>query len=327
MKVLFVTGSDAAFFNSLLILLQSFAERMPGQRLLVCDFGLAPAQVRFLNDLDALLPRPAELAARGVFACKAALACYLRAKVRAIADYDALVWLDADLMLMKIGFADFAAVVGQMKSADTAVAVCSEPLGRNIGEMIATFAAAGKMAPFAQIVARSGIAREAPYFSTGLVFCRSTDILEHWMELAHVVADHPLFEQNMFNVAIEMHAVPTLTLSCEEWQAQGRLLDKVRLAPSCSGGRPAAAIEGRNIKMLHTTSPEAGHLLIANCRMTVGNLELSGPFKLFLAEPLRMQQLQLLAAFMVAHGARLLGLGLCTQAASPAAGFEFVTLQ
>jgi hypothetical protein len=73
MKVLFVTGSDAAFFNSLLILLQSFAERMPGQRLLICDFGLKPAQARFLRDLDVLVPRPAELAARGVFACKAAL--------------------------------------------------------------------------------------------------------------------------------------------------------------------------------------------------------------------------------------------------------------
>jgi hypothetical protein len=324
MKVLFVTGSDAAFFNSLLILLQSFAERMPGQRLLVCDFGLAPAQARFLDDLDVLLPRPSELAAQGVFACKAAVGCYSRANGHALADYDALVWLDADLMLMDIGFADFVAVISQMKSADAAVAVCREPLGRNIGQMIAMFPDAAKMAPFAQIVAQSGITREAPYFSTGLMFCRSTDILEHWMELAHAVADHPLFEQNMFNVAIEIHGVPTLTLSCEEWQAQGRSLDKVALP--CGGGRPAAVIDGKNIKMLHTTSPEAGHLLIGECRMIVGNLELSGPFKLFLAEPLRVQQLQLIAAFMVAHGERLLRLAICAPAASPAAGFEFVTL-
>jgi hypothetical protein len=201
MKVLFVTGSDAAFFNSLLILLQSFAERMPGQRLLICDFGLKPAQARFLRDLDVLVPRPAELAARGVFACKAALAFYLRANGSAIDDYDALVWLDADLMLMDTGFADFAAVVSRMKLADAAVAACREPLGRNIGQMIATFPAAAKMAPFAQFVARSGIAREATYFSTGLVFCRSTGILQRWMELAHAVPDHPLFEQSMFNVA------------------------------------------------------------------------------------------------------------------------------
>jgi hypothetical protein len=326
MKLLFVTGSDAAFFNSLLILLQSFAERMPGQRLLVCDFGLAPAQARFLHDLDVLLPRPSELAAQGVFACKAAVGCYSRANGHALADYDALVWLDADLMLMDIGFADFVAVISQMKSADAAVAVCREPLGRNIGQMIAMFPDAAKMAPFAQIVAQSGITREAPYFSTGLMFCRSTDILEHWMELAHAVADHPLFEQNMFNVAIEMHGVPTLTLSCEEWQAQGNSLDCVRLVSSRDDGRPAAWIEDRNTKTLHTTSPEAGHLLIAVCRMTVGNLELSGPFKLFLAEALRVEQLQLLAAFMVTHGERLLRLGICTQAVSPTAGFEFVTL-
>jgi hypothetical protein len=163
------------------------------------------------------------------------------------------------------------------------------------------------MAPFAQMVAQCGIARDAPYFSTGLVFCRSTGI---------------------FNVAIAiaMRAVPTLTLSCEEWQAQGHWLDKIRLAPSCGGGQPAAVIEGKNNKTLHTTSPQTGHLLIGKCRMTVGNLELSGPFKLFLAEALRVQQLQLLAAFMLAHGERLLRLGICTQAASPAAGFGFVTL-
>ena len=39
MNIIFVTGGDAAFFNSMLVGLQSFAERLPDQRLLVCDFG------------------------------------------------------------------------------------------------------------------------------------------------------------------------------------------------------------------------------------------------------------------------------------------------
>jgi hypothetical protein len=62
----------------------------------------------------------------------------------------------------------------------------------------------------------------------------------------------------------------------------------------------------------HTTSPEPGHLLIGNCRMTVRRLDLVGPFKLLLAEPPRLHQLQLLASFMVSHGDALLRLDLCT---------------
>jgi hypothetical protein len=69
-----------------------------------------------------------------------------------------------------------------------------------------------------------------------------------------------------------------------------------------------------------------GHLLIGLCRMTVRDLELTGTFKLFLAEPLRMHQLQLLASFVAEHGDALLRLGLCARAARPVAGFEFVTL-
>jgi hypothetical protein len=62
MNVIFVTGSDAAFFNSMLVGLQSFAERMPGQRLLVCDFGFSGAQAAFLRGLGVLLERPPTLA-------------------------------------------------------------------------------------------------------------------------------------------------------------------------------------------------------------------------------------------------------------------------
>ena len=72
MNIVFVTGADSAFFNSLLVCLQSFAERLPGRRLLVCDFGLTPAQAAFLRGLGQLLARPPALASGGVFHCKAA---------------------------------------------------------------------------------------------------------------------------------------------------------------------------------------------------------------------------------------------------------------
>ncbi len=93
-----------------------------------------------------------------------------------------------------------------------------------------------------------------------------------------------------------------------------------------NGGRPAAYVGDKNIKTLHTTSEIPGHLLIGVCRMTVHELDLVGPFKLFLAEALRMHQLQLLASFIASHGEALLRLGICSRAARPVEGFEFVVL-
>ncbi len=67
--------------------------------------------------------------------------------------------------------------------------------------------------------------------------------------------------------------------------------------------------------------------MLAPCRITVRQLELVGTFKLFMAERLRMHQLELLARFVLTHGEALLRLGICSRAARPAEGFHFTTLQ
>jgi hypothetical protein len=323
MKILFVTGSDAAFFNSLLICLQSFAERMPGERLLVCDFGLTDAQARFLRGLGLLLERPPILDTRGVFHRKAALFHYLRHNNRNPDGGEAVMWLDADVTLMEIGPADIGSALADMQSAGADIAVCREIGGRNVGQMIALFADS-RMAPFARAAAAANVDASLPYYSSGLFICRAMTVLEHWAKLAEQIVDHPLFDQNVLNVTLHRDRVPVLALDCEEWQAYGNSLDRVRLIASAN--RVAAHIGSRNIKSLHASSPAPGHLLIGVCRVTVRNLDLAGPYKLFLAEPLRMHQLQLLAQFVVTHGETLLRLGICTRAMKPVEGFEFVTL-
>ncbi len=324
-EILFVTGSDSAFFNSLLVCLQAFSERMPGHRLMVCDFGLTDAQAEFLRSLDALLERPPAVASGGVFQCKGALGHYLRHNGQVTENFGTVIWLDADLTLMEASIGDFQSVIAEMTSAGAAIAACIEPAGRNLGLMIAQFPDAA-LAPFARIVADEGIDSRLPYFSSGLFFCRSADFLDRWHALTLAVDPHPLFEQNMFNVALHRGAGPILALDCEEWQAQGYSLDQVQLLAAAPGRRPSARIGDKNIKTLHATSPAARHLLIAQCRITVRDIDLTGPFKLLFAEPLRMHQLQLLGLFLATHRAELLRLGLCTYHASPIEGFEFVTL-
>ena len=325
MNIIFVTGGDAAFFNSMLVGLQPFAERLPGQRLLVCDFGFDRAQAGFLRGLGVLVERPPMLASEGAFHCKAALLAYLRHNGQQISPDDVVVWLDADLTLMNVGAADFAAVFTAMVSAGVTIAVCPEPLGRSFGQLLSGTNASA-MAPSARIAALAGMDSALPYVSSGLFFCWSAAFLTRWQELTQGKAYHPLFEQNMFNVALHEKRGAFVALDCEEWQAQGPSLDRIKLIPAVNGGRLAAFIGDKNIKTLHTTSGVPGHLLIGNCRMTVRDIDLAGPFKLFLAEALRLHQLQLLARFLVDHRDALLRFGICSRAAQPADGFEFVTL-
>jgi hypothetical protein len=325
MSIVFVTGSDAAFFNSMLVGLQSFAERLPRQRLLVCDFGFSGAQAEFLRGCGVLLRRPPVLASASVFHCKAALLAYLRHNDCGIGPDDAVIWLDADLTRMDVGAGDFAAVLAAMVSAGIIIAACPEPLQRSFGEMLSG-PNASTMALSVSIAAQAGMDFALPYLSSGLFFCRSADFLARWWELMQGNAYHPLFEQNVFNVALHERHTEFVALDCEEWQAQGSSLDKIALAPAAKGGGFAATIGAKNIKTLHTTSGLPGHLLIGHCRMTVRDIDLAGPFKLFLAEALRLHQLQLLARFLATHREALLRLGICGRAARPVDGFEFVTL-
>ncbi len=275
MSIIFVTGSDAAFFNSMLVGLQSFAERMPGQRLLVCDFGFSGAQAGFLRGLGVLLERPPMLASAGAFHCKAALLAYLRHNAQDLGGDEIVVWLDADLTFMDLGIGDFVAVFAAMTSAGADIAVCPEPLGRSFGQMLSG-PNASTMAPSAHIAKQTGMDFALPYLSSGLFFCRSAGFLTRWQELTQGNAYHPLFEQNMFNVALHEKRRPFVALDCEEWQAQGPSLDKIALVPAARDGRTAAHIGEKNIKTLHTTSGVAGHLLIGTCRMTVREFDLVG---------------------------------------------------
>ena len=265
MNVLFATGSDSAFFNSLLVCLQAFAERMPDCRLFVCDFGLTDAQSQFLRGLGLWLDRPPALRSSGPFRCKAALLRYLLHNGKKVEDYDAIVWLDADLTLMEVGKIDFQAVIDDMSLARAEIALCHA--GMNVSQVISLFGESSRMLPFARSVADAAIDGSLPYFSTGLFFCRSAAVLSRWDELTESVIDHPLLDQNVFNVVLHRDAVPLIVLDLEEWQAQGESLDRVQLIVSVNNVRPTARIAEKNLK----SAPHylAGFRTSADCAMSL----------------------------------------------------------
>ncbi len=322
MTLLFVTGGNAAFFNTMMICLQSFGDRLPGHRLLVCDYGLTPEQAKFLAGEDCLLKRPPDVPRDAdVFRCKAALLGYLRHGGFDVDAADAVVWIDGDLTLMDVGIDEVRSVAGEMRRLGGLVAACGEPSGMNMGQM----AALPDMRPFVTETERAGIPAAAPYFSTGLFFCRSAALLTAWDALTRAVVPHTLFEQNMFNIALNRDHAPVLLLDCEEWQAQGNSLDAVWLRDD---GRPwpSAFVGDKPIKILHSTSPNAAHLVVGPGRLGVFDVELIGQFKLLFAEPLRMHQLGLLARFVRDHRDALLRTGVCRIAGRPADGFQFSML-
>ena len=173
MKPLFVTGADAAFFPTLLVLLQSFAERLPGQSIYVCDYGLGPAQRDFLRRHGMLLERPPGLAlAADPFRNKTALYRYVQHAPFDPTNFTALVWLDADLTLIGCSIDDFEAIVTRMAAHNIDIAACPD---KSIAEQVKSFRRRNlRSAPFEQILADSRIDTALPYYSTGLFFCRSS---------------------------------------------------------------------------------------------------------------------------------------------------------
>ena len=168
MNVLFATGSDSAFFNSLLVCLQAFAERMPDCRLFVCDFGLTDAQSQFLRGLGLWLDRPPALRSSGPFRCKAALLRYLLHNGKKVEDYDAIVWLDADLTLMEVSKIDFQAVIDDMGLARAEVALCHA--GINVSQVISLFGEVVEDAALRAQRRRRGNRRQPAIFLHRVIF-------------------------------------------------------------------------------------------------------------------------------------------------------------
>lgn len=323
--MIFVTGCDAAFFNTLLITLQSFAENLPDQQLLVCDYGLHPQQVQYLRARGQLLERPADLKAGiHVTGYKASLVRYLNKSNQYQSKSDIVIWIDADLTLINIGIDDFIKVVQAMDDRQYDVAACS--IGSTIEDMCHIFVDPVVLAEFKSIVQASGIDAKAPYFSTGIFFCRSEKLLQDWDERTSKLEFHPLYEQNMFNVVLQEDHTPYLDLDIEMWQAQGAVLDELVLIPK-PNGRANVKVDDKPIKILHSTSPLPNHLWIGRAKLQVQDVELIGILKLIASRPITELQLNLLASYISTHKQALFDAGLVRLASSPMNGYEFAPIQ
>jgi hypothetical protein len=322
MQLRFVTGANSAFFPTLMVLLQSFAEQIGGGFPHVCDYGLSASQREFLRRRGLLLERsPALGPPMSALREKVILHEYFRHSGLAAATTDAVIWLDGDLTLVGCPLADVEAVVEEM--AKRGVEIAASPQG-TIAELLAALRRQGRTgAPFERLLAESGIDTARTYYSTGLFVCRSPSFLERWAELGRVAAEQAVLDQNMFNVEVYRAARPVLALDCNTWQAQGDALERVRLVPDAARLGSPAFLDGQPIKVLHATSSSIRHLFIGPASFSVGDLVLDGAFKLLRPQPLLELQLSVLGRFLIQHRNELLELGLCRPAATAITGYAF----
>lgn len=324
MSFVFITGSDASFFPTLLVTIQSFSVRFPAQRLLVCDYGLNTQQRNFLLAKGQLLERPPTLASDAHYlACKAAMIRYLQHAGYQLEKYDTVVWLDADITFMDIAIDDFDTVLDAMKQNNAEIAACET--GYSIGQISELFKNELILAPFKELLTNNHIDLNLPYLSVGLFICRSQKFLENWDTLTSSTLVHNLLEMNTFNILIYRDQIKLINLDFEEWQANGASLDRIEIYVDSSNG-PTALIDGKNIKAIHTTSSEHNHVLITKGEITVFDVFLLGNFKLLMAQHLRQMQLVLLATYIAENKTMLLQFDICKTNTISIDGFEFIAL-
>lgn len=308
MRLQFVTGANGAFFPTLMVLLQSFAEQIGGTLPYVCDYGLTANQREFLRRRGLLLERlPALGPPMSPLREKAILHEYFRHT--GLDATDNVIWLDGDLTIVRCSRADIEAIVTSMVEHEIEIAACPQGTMAEVLDVFRRQGTAG--APFAELLAESAIDTAKPYYSTGIFFCRSANFLERWSKISRRAPDQPVLDQNLFNVVAHRGTRPVLPLEIDLWQAQGETLGRLLIETDAAHGRSFALLDGRVVKILHATSTTTRDLFIAPASFSVADLVLEGAFKLLRREPLLDLQLGLLGRFLIQHRTELLELGLC----------------
>lgn len=298
-----VTGADARYFAMTGLLTQSLARWLPtAPPPLVCDFGLTPAQRRFLEQSGRLLPRPARIPdGTHPYLAKVALADYLAELPDAWKE--PLIWIDGDMMAVGPLDAPLRGLCDGMAQAGVTLAAAPDAETADIGSFIDRW----PVAPFAAAVAATGIPPTRPYLNSGFFLCRDSAALAEIRDQCAAMADHPMSDQNAFNLVAWGSGRRCGVLNGAVWNVHGR-----RLASIANSGDGAAPIVcgGQNALLLHATSiGGAYHEERSGGLREPGGRALPVTVKVFRAPPLAVMQRAFLGDFAAAHRDELLAAG------------------
>jgi len=287
MDIRYVTGTDTKRFLNTAILIDSFARHMPGRHLSVCDFGMTTAEQTFWEGAGFLLAVPESLRAHThPWSRKAGFFDFLTDT-----DWDAAVWLDADMVLLQPIEEAVSSVVEDMAGAGQDVAACGDVPARTVQGFVDEFTGLGfELGPFERLIDGLGSDRTGPYLNTGLLIVRPGGFIEHWRDMVLAQAEWLLFEQNAFNALVHANPGVLRTLDATLWNVHGDALGEIAV----TAGAPSAMV-------LHATSQGQRHHIENEIEYPIGERVLPGWIKLFARDDLRAIQQDHIVGFLNRH--------------------------
>ncbi len=300
MHIAYVTGSDSTLFMNAGILFDSFEEFMPDHTLRICDFGLEDCHRQFFAERGTLLPTPSQLSDyEHPWYRKASLIDFLPDE-----DFDALIWLDVDMMLTSSLHDGITALVAEMTEKGESAALCADASRRTLKDFLAAFRGKGEeIEVFERDLKGNGVDLSLPYLNTGFIILTSRRLAEEWRDKVLEQSVGYLFEQNAFNVLAHRRDEGVRLLSASEWNVHGELL-ATALTPRAE----------RQARILHATEFGSRH----NADIIGGKFELEGKtsmqvnFKIFTRHDLQNLQRRHFMRFLEGNFAQLVDCGVMT---------------
>lgn len=258
-------------FSQLLLLGESLRQHGPDLTLHVCDFGLTEPQCAYVRRRFVLLDKPADVVPRHPWDYKARLGRYVAA-----VPCDAVVWIDADMIVLGDIHAPLQALCEAMAADSHALA--APDVGMTIGQQLA----ADPAPSYAALV--QGFDRSAPYISSGFFLCRAAGFLEVWAHQTSLVNFEMLYEQNAFNLTALGSRAQVRILDRFRWNLAANELPLTRI--EVSGSRAALTGPSGQVLILHATSTDrAADLLMMSLPQQINGRQIETTVRMIRRPP------------------------------------------
>lgn len=297
--VILVTGGDENYFMSILGLVEGvqFYTDLP---IMVCDFGLSEGQIKFLDELGLLLPRPEEIPA-GIhpWYYKSSIGHYLQDH-----DYEHIVWVDADMSPTT----DFSRPLHQLLNQHGNkpwLGCCYNYYPQTIQANINLLSTKHDVEVFRNLVAQEPGLEKNKYLNSGFFITNDRDFLAQWEHITRNIAVHTLFEQNCFNYLAYKHFNQVTVLDDVLWNLHASHVIQL-IEVNVQTEKPVFMINGKRTYLIHPTGLQSEYVKALDpCEIGYEDYILTGHIKLVNSQSISIYQLKLLHRALKRHFKKL----------------------
>jgi hypothetical protein len=283
-----VTGATKSYFLMACILIRSLRKWVSEHnRAYILDYGLSEPQRQYLKKRRLLVERPPQLAGGAhPYFYKASMVEFVGG------DWEALVWLDSDMIAVGPVGQSIDALVKDMNAGGQKVAACQDTIGTIEIFIRTAIDRKWNITPFLQELQSNGIDRSARYYNAGFMVITSLDFVMEWRSLVASIPRHVVFDQNAFNLLVYKNR--NLRELDPSWNLHGTALFKATVTPDDTVTTP----DGTPALLIHATSPIQGELSLIDTVELGSGRRISGKMRMSRNPTVRALQLKHLQQFL-----------------------------